>query len=115
MIEWQRTLELREEVGAEVFSEIFDIFLEESKSTLEQLSLEDQATLKAQIHFMKGSSLHVGFRGLAELCEQYLLHWESHVPQDMISALRSHFEASTKEFYEKLSSKIDELTPQTVP
>ena len=55
MIEWQRTLELREEVGAEVFSEIFDIFLEESKSTLEQLSLEDQATLKAQIHFMKGS------------------------------------------------------------
>lgn len=69
MIDWQRVTELREEVGEDAFSEIVAMFLEEVEEVLDRLSeAPDPGRLEQDLHFLKGSSLNLGFRGMSELC-----------------------------------------------
>ena len=70
MINWNRVEELRDEVGAEDFEEIIELFLEEVDEVIELLrggdGLDD---LEAHMHFLKGSALNIGFSQFAELCQ----------------------------------------------
>jgi HPt (histidine-containing phosphotransfer) domain-containing protein len=71
MIDWDRVRELREEIGADAFEEVLDLFLEEVETALALLrtaTAEDD--LEAQLHFLKGSALNLGFAALADLCSQ---------------------------------------------
>lgn len=67
MIDWSRVSELRGEVGEEDFSEVVDLFLEEVDSVIECLSADADDT-EAQLHFLKGSALNLGFTEFAEYC-----------------------------------------------
>ena len=70
MIDWDRVRELREEIGADAFEEVLDLFLEEVESALATLrAAHDAESLEAQLHFLKGSALNLGFSALAGLCE----------------------------------------------
>jgi len=69
MIDWNRVRELREEIGADAFEEVLDLFLEEVETALSVLrTATKEDDLEAQLHFLKGSALNLGFAALADLC-----------------------------------------------
>ncbi|NUH66921.1 Hpt domain-containing protein [Sulfitobacter sp. S0837] len=70
MIDWTRVLELRDEVGAEDFNEVVDLFLDEVQEVI--MRLDDNlppAQVEADLHFLKGSALSLGFAAFSDLCE----------------------------------------------
>ena len=70
MIDWARVSELRDEVGAEDFDEVVELFLEEVDEAIAALrDLTDLSELETQCHFLKGSALNIGFRDFANLCQ----------------------------------------------
>jgi HPt (histidine-containing phosphotransfer) domain-containing protein len=70
MIDWERVKELRSEIGAEDFDEVVGLFLEEAEQVLARLSLDAGAmSLAADLHFLKGAALNLGFAALSVLCQ----------------------------------------------
>ena len=70
MIDWDRVSELRDEVGAEDFDEVVELFLGEVESELvDLLEPADAAALENRLHFLKGSALNLGFSAFADLCQ----------------------------------------------
>ena len=69
MIDWARVLELREEVGPEDFDEVVALFLDEVDEVITRLrDSPDPARLEADLHFLKGSALSLGFADFSSLC-----------------------------------------------
>lgn len=66
MIDWGKVRELRDEVGAEDLQEVVDLFLEEVEGTIGELAHGPE--LEAQMHFIKGAALNLGFSDLADAC-----------------------------------------------
>lgn len=70
MIDWDRVRELRDEIGADDFAEVVELFLEETdevaKGIRNGIAPQD---IESALHFLKGSALNLGFRGLANLCQ----------------------------------------------
>ncbi|MFY0308384.1 Hpt domain-containing protein [Leisingera sp. D0M16] len=69
MIDWPRVTELREEVGAEDFEEVVEIFLEEVEEVIGKLRGGDRSQLEQDLHFLKGSALNLGFADFSALCQ----------------------------------------------
>jgi len=71
MLDWARIEELREEIGADDFAEVAEIFLDELEEVMERLqsggTSEDTAE---QLHFLKGCALNLGFSTMAQLASQ---------------------------------------------
>ncbi|KIC20563.1 Hpt domain-containing protein [Leisingera sp. ANG-Vp] len=68
MIDWPRVTELREEVGAEDFEEVVEIFLEEVEEVIGKLQDSDRSQLEQNLHFLKGSALNLGFADFSDMC-----------------------------------------------
>jgi HPt (histidine-containing phosphotransfer) domain-containing protein len=70
MIDWNRVAELRAEVGDDAFDEIVDLFLDEVQEVARRLegAPVTPERLAADLHFLKGSALNLGFSELAALC-----------------------------------------------
>lgn len=69
MIDWSRVNELRDEIGPEDFAEVVDLFLEEVEEVTARLrAAPDPARLEADLHFLKGSALNLGFTHFSDLC-----------------------------------------------
>ncbi len=69
MIEWSRVNQLKEEVGIADFEEIVAIFIEEVDQVVERLrSAPEPARLAADMHFLRGSALNMGFKALGAEC-----------------------------------------------
>ena len=70
MIDWDRVLELRSEIGPDDFDEVVSLFLEEADEAIARLSVDGGAkALAADLHFLKGAALNLGFDTLSALCE----------------------------------------------
>lgn len=70
MIQWSRVNELRDEVGAEDFDEVLDLFLEEVEEVIERLKADPvPGQLEQDLHFLKGSALSLGFATFSDLCQ----------------------------------------------
>ncbi|MFL4469358.1 Hpt domain-containing protein [Tateyamaria armeniaca] len=69
MIDWQRVINLREEIGEEDFDEVVPLFIEEVTEITDRLSTAvDLNTLEEDLHCLKGSALNLGFSLFADLC-----------------------------------------------
>ena len=69
MIDWQRVGELRDEIGAEDFQEVVELFLEEVEEVVERLgAAPDPDRYEEDMHFLKGSALNLGFQSFSGLC-----------------------------------------------
>ncbi len=69
MIDWDRVAVLRAEIGAADFVEVVEMFLSESDEVVARLRAGlPEPTLEAELHFLKGSALNLGFCQLATLC-----------------------------------------------
>ncbi len=64
MLDWARVEELRDEIGAEDFAEVVELFLEEVGGTLDRLEA-GSPSLEADLHFLKGAALNLGFADVA--------------------------------------------------
>lgn len=70
MIDWDRLMELREEVGPEDFDEVVELFLDEVEGVMDRLrESPDLETLEEDLHFLKGSALSLGFKNFSALCQ----------------------------------------------
>lgn len=70
MIEWERVNELRAEIGDDDFEEVVAMFLEEADEVIARTSPETCARdLEANLHFLKGAALNLGFTEFAMLCQ----------------------------------------------
>lgn len=69
MIDWDRVQNLRDEIGADAFGEVVELFLDEVDTEIEKLRQPDAGqNLEALLHFLKGSALNLGFADFAGLC-----------------------------------------------
>lgn len=70
MIDWKRVEELKEEIGADGFAEVADMFLEEAEGAVRTLLGGLPANeVEEQLHFLKGSALNLGLSDLAAICQ----------------------------------------------
>ena len=70
MIDWSRFDELCEEVGADAIEEVVELFLEEVEEVIARLRTgPDPTRLEEDLHFLKGSSLNLGFEAVSALCQ----------------------------------------------
>ena len=66
MIDWERVADLRDEIGADDFAEVVDMFLRKrTRRSRGCARAGPDPTLEAELHFLKGSALNLGFRELA--------------------------------------------------
>ncbi|MCK0151251.1 Hpt domain-containing protein [Marivita sp. S6314] len=72
MIDWTRVAELRDEIGAEDFEEVAELFLMEVEDSLSRLDAGtgDAVQMQELMHFLKGSALNLGFSDVSTLCSQ---------------------------------------------
>ncbi|MEP4196294.1 MAG: Hpt domain-containing protein [Aliishimia sp.] len=68
MIYWPKVIELRDEVGAEDFEEVVELFLDEVEETIGNLGVPGRS-LEHDLHFLKGSALNLGFTEFSDLCQ----------------------------------------------
>ena len=70
MIDWERVKELRGEIGADDFAEVVEMFLEEADEAVTRLAPTLTAkAMEADLHFLKGAALNLGFVALSGLCQ----------------------------------------------
>lgn len=70
MIDWTRVKTLRDEVGADDFDNVVEIFIEEVSELVERLRISPQtSTLGEDLHALKGSALNLGFTKFSALCQ----------------------------------------------
>lgn len=71
MIDWKRVEELREEIGADGFVEVADMFLDEAEGAVRALvGGLPTGEIEGQLHFLKGSALNLGLSELAAICQE---------------------------------------------
>ncbi|CUH79607.1 Hpt domain-containing protein [Tropicibacter naphthalenivorans] len=70
MIDWSRVEELVDEIGAEDFGEVVELFLSEVEGAIAAFEAAEGNPVVAeeQLHFLKGAALNLGFETLAQLC-----------------------------------------------
>ncbi len=106
MINWTRVSELRDEIGAEDFGEIVDLFLEEmDEETCALTAGVAVECLESKLHSLKGSALNLGFEAFADLCQagEKAAAQASHDQIDLTGILRT-YEASKAEFLNTLET-----------
>lgn len=70
MIDWTSIKQLESDVGAGEFKNVVAQFLDEVDSEIETLrsSVPTSDILKSKMHFLKGSSMYLGFTAFGDLC-----------------------------------------------
>ncbi|MES2433110.1 MAG: Hpt domain-containing protein [Pseudomonadota bacterium] len=70
VIAWDRVNELRSEIGADDFAEVVAMFLEEADEVIGRIAKTVGAkALEADLHFLKGAALNLGFSQFAAFCQ----------------------------------------------
>ncbi|MBU2981086.1 Hpt domain-containing protein [Lentibacter algarum] len=69
MIDWDKVTELKDDIGAEDFDDIVEVFLAEVEDALAKLPSKDLSELEGCLHFLKGCALNLGFSAFSALCQ----------------------------------------------
>lgn len=70
IVDWVRVAELQQEIGADGFAEVVTMFLEEADEAIIRIAPGgDARALEADLHFLKGAALNLGFAEFAGLCQ----------------------------------------------
>ncbi len=108
MIDWDRVIELREQIGADDFGEVVELFLEEVEEVIELLrSAPEKQDLESQLHFLKGSALNLGFADFSEKCHVGERQAANGQPGQIdLPAILASFDASRHLFLEELPARF---------
>jgi len=69
VVDWTRIRELRDEIGAEDFTEVIEVFLEEAETMVAELAAAPPEALEEALHALKGTALNLGLGELARVCQ----------------------------------------------
>lgn len=70
MIDWNRVHDLRDEIGADEFAGVVELFLDEVEIEIAELrGRVPLDTLESRLHFLKGSALNLGFEQFCNMCQ----------------------------------------------
>lgn len=111
MIDWNRVLQLREEVGEAAFKPLANGFLAEIEDRLARIGSEPEALLQ-HLHHLRGAALNIGFVQLSALCladEMQLRH--GHAKGIDCEDLQEKFRRTRAQFLEDLPY----IAPDTIP
>ncbi len=95
MIDKTRIGQLRADIGEDDFFIIVAGFLQEGEETLAKLRErggDDSAQIPADLHFLKGCAVNLGFCVVAEYCETHKTN-----PAPDITELTTHFQTERQE------------------
>ncbi|MGP6088662.1 Hpt domain-containing protein [Antarctobacter jejuensis] len=109
MIDWSRVDELVDEIGAEDFGEVVELFLDEVENAIVLLegSAGNPVVVEEQMHFLKGAALNLGFQALATLCQEGEKSAAAGQPETVSPAeVRTAFETSKKQFEQDLPGRL---------
>lgn len=67
LIDWSKVGSLREEVGADSFGEVVELFLDEVEDVISKLGAQGRSP-EHDLHFLKGSAMNLGFDAFSDLC-----------------------------------------------
>ena len=100
MIDWNRIKELRDEIGAEDFAEVAEMFVSEVDSSIDALRrTPNMGTLAEDLHFLKGSALNLGFAELSSKCQQGETAARGGHPETVdVQSIVAVYDASRQEF-----------------
>lgn len=106
MIDWDQVDELRADMG-EGFDEVVEVFLQEVEGGLERLDpAAGAAAVAAEMHFLKGAALNLGFRAFARLCAEGEASANAgKVAGEDLDAVRSAYTESREAFMAGLSRR----------
>lgn len=109
MIDWARVNELRDEIGAADFAEVVTLFLEEADEVVGRLSNRLGAPrLEADLHFLKGAALNLGFAEFAGLCqngERHAAHGDTSADLQAIHACYAASKSALEQGLDALESR----------
>lgn len=105
MIDWDRVAELHSEIGHEDFGEVVEIFLEEVDGAIETLGHASEP-LEAQLHFLKGSALNLGFQQFADLCQTGETRAAAGETSIDLAEIADLYKASRDEFLDGMSNRF---------
>ena len=108
MIDWARVRELRDEIGEEEFREVVTLFLDEMELSLSRLEPNPTAQrAESDLHFLKGSSLNLGFSDLASLCQRGEQAAAAGAPSTVTpEEVRRLYSASKAEFMAQMPTQL---------
>ncbi|MFD3188884.1 Hpt domain-containing protein [Sedimentitalea sp. HM32M-2] len=108
MIDWSRVNQLRDEVGADEFDEVVELFLEEVEDVIATLAQgPDLLQLEQNLHFLKGSALSLGFSVFSNLCQTgERLSSEGHAEAVDVAEIIQAFHASKTVFMTELPQRL---------
>ena len=109
MIDWSRVEELVDEIGAEDFAEVVELFLLEVEGAIAALAEAggDAVVVEEQMHFLKGAALNLGFEMLAQTCLKGEKAAASGRPDVVgIDEVRRIYAASRSQFESELPARI---------
>lgn len=70
MIDWSCVFALRDDIGADGFDEVIEIFLDEADGVIDKLKERpSDADLEFDLHALKNGALTLGFDDLSQLCQ----------------------------------------------
>ena len=108
MIDWTRVKALRDDIGADEFDEVVEIFLEEVEDVTTKLRTAPvPADLEYDLHALKNGALNLGFTQLSTLCQS----GETQAANGQGGAVDVHgivalFDASRATFLSELPAKF---------
>ena len=71
MVDWDRIRELRDEIGDDDYAEVVELFFLEVEEVIERLGRPGTAAEReADLHFLKGSAVNLGFTTFGGVCAQ---------------------------------------------
>ncbi|MEM7088299.1 MAG: Hpt domain-containing protein [Pseudomonadota bacterium] len=108
MIHWPRVRQLRDEVGADEFDEVVEIFLDEVQEVIARLHADtDRNELEQSLHFLKGSALSLGFDRFSKLCQDGERRAAAGQAADVdLTAILAVYDDSKSAFQSQLSSNL---------
>jgi HPt (histidine-containing phosphotransfer) domain-containing protein len=72
MIDWDRVAVIRDDLGADGFELVLEIFEEESRLMLNNIAQTAEASVQeADFHRLRGGALNLGCAALADLCRTH--------------------------------------------
>ncbi|WP_209427113.1 Hpt domain-containing protein [Pararhodobacter sp. SW119] len=106
MINWPHVEELKAEMD-EAFDEVVAMFLEEAGEVIARLRKSPEpARYQADLHFLKGAALNLGFDRFAEHCAEGEAQAAAGAPEDVeLSKIISSYDDSVAELKKGLATR----------
>ena len=107
MIDWARIIELHDEIGADDFNEVVELFLSEVEERIDAAQTRTTPNEMAEdLHFLKGSALNLGFSQFAQLCSDGEVNANEGMTTNNLDQITNAYQNSKRTFMDNLAQHL---------